>query len=82
MIELPVLKLAHKPIHPYQMSTFGGGMLHGPGLTLREHFAGLAMQGMLASQGNGGEYFRPEVIVKEAVEFSDALIAELSKGEK
>lgn len=53
------------------------------GLTLREHFAGLAMQGILANEASAN--FAPRVhgahvdIAGAAVKMADALLAELSK---
>jgi hypothetical protein len=44
------------------------------GLTKREYFAGLAMQGMLASD------YRGDINIM-AVKFADALLAELRKQE-
>jgi hypothetical protein len=44
------------------------------GLTKREYFAGLAMQGMLASD------YRGDIDIM-AVKFADALLAELRKQE-
>jgi hypothetical protein len=48
------------------------------GLTIREHFAGLAMQGLCCHTMDGGEPI-PEVIADWAVKCADALIAELAK---
>jgi hypothetical protein len=47
------------------------------GLTIREHFAAMAMQGLLA-----GQHFRDsgEMCAESAVAFADALIAELAKA--
>lgn len=45
------------------------------GLDKREHFAGLAMQGMLASD------YRGDIAIM-AVKFADALLAELRRTEK
>ena len=45
------------------------------GLTKREYFAGLAMQGMARIEGNG------EDIAHDAVKIADALLAELRKQE-
>ena len=54
------------------------------GMTLRQHYAGLALQGVLAGYwGNasmGG--LDPSMIANEAVQQADALIAELAKGEQ
>ena len=46
---------------------------HG-GLTKREHFAALAMQGLLACEDR-----RPEGLIREAVEHADALLAALEQ---
>lgn len=43
-----------------------------PGITLRQHYAGLAMQGMLTR--DGGQH-----AAKSAVAVADALLAELAK---
>ena len=48
------------------------------GLTKREYFAAMAMQG-LCSFGDGNSFIRDEMIPKKAVELADALIAELNK---
>lgn len=47
------------------------------GLTKREYFAGLAMQGMLADPNASN--FKPKFIAELAVDFSDALLEELDK---
>lgn len=49
-----------------------------PGLSVREHFAGLAMQGLAAIYPQGGEFF-DQHIATGAVRIADALIAELAK---
>lgn len=51
------------------------------GLTKREHFAGLAMQGWLARCANAPHLIKiePEAVASVAVEMADALISELSK---
>lgn len=49
-----------------------------PGLTIREHYAGLAMQGLLASPE--GEGLDADGIAKYAVRRADALIAELARS--
>ena len=47
------------------------------GMTLREHFAGLAMQGLLAANDltPGGRYY--ENMAEDAVKFTDALLKAL-----
>ena len=49
------------------------------GMTIREYYAGLAMQGILAGDTEG--FFAPNDIAKNAVLYADALIAELENGE-
>jgi hypothetical protein len=58
------------------------------GLTKREHFAGLAMQGLLANQtvrdilsGNNGMQV-PDLIAEYSLQYADALIEELNKTER
>lgn len=46
------------------------------GMTLRQHYAGLAMQGLLACPGIDGPY---DEIAAHAVNAADSLIAELAK---
>lgn len=50
------------------------------GLTIREYFAALAMQGNLASCTEA--FPKAETIAKMSVEYADALIEELNKAEK
>lgn len=47
-----------------------------PGLTKREHFASLAMQGQVSHYGAAN----PESVAKLAVKMADALIQELNKS--
>ena len=52
----------------------------GYGITLREYFAGLAMQGLYAGDGRSGYKFASFVnAAKASVEAADALLAELAK---
>lgn len=55
-------------------------MMHG--LTIREHFAGLAMQGLLAKAGADRRENYGEAIAVCATSFADALLAELAKPVK
>ena len=52
-----------------------GGTLH-DGMTLREHYAGLALKGLLGNSGYHSVGF--EMIADEAVQAADALIAALA----
>lgn len=47
------------------------------GLTKREYFAGLAMQGLLASYAGIHTIPNPEILAKKSVQFADALLTEL-----
>ena len=48
------------------------------GLTKREYFAAMAMQGLCANSIPGNHH-KPEVLCKDAVEYADTLIKELNK---
>ncbi len=50
------------------------GEVHQSGMTLREYYAGLAMQGILAS---GDDNF--QLIVEASVKYADALLKELGE---
>lgn len=52
--------------------------VQGGGLTKREYFAGLAMQGLLASWPENGR-LNPDKTAEHATLFADALIAALNK---
>jgi hypothetical protein len=56
---------------------------YGHGLTKREHFAGLAMQSyMIMCAGSDNSHVYAEEAAQEAVEYADALLAELDKASK
>lgn len=48
------------------------------GLTKRELFSAMAMQGLISK----GNLYSPESIAKRSVECADALLAELNKGKE
>lgn len=83
------MKLADKPINARSASEYE---LNPPeGMTLREHYAGLAMQALIGdadSKANISRLSRERNIdadvglAKAAIEFADALIAELEKRGK
>jgi len=50
------------------------------GLTKREYFAGLAMQGILAYGHDADSNMDPAFTARDAVGFADALLAELEKS--
>jgi len=54
-----------------------------PGLTIRAHFAGLAMQAMIAKspyiEGNPDWEFDMQAVADSSVAYADALILELTK---
>jgi hypothetical protein len=67
------------PAQPISVSSRGEGVIcssdfeYGEGLTKREHFAGLAMQGFISQCRNDGD----KVCVTLAVGYADALLKEL-----
>lgn len=72
------MSLKDKPAFPIEcwVGQDRDGEMTGPiGMTFREYFAGLAMQGL--SQACR----LPHVVAKDAVVYADALIAELERSE-
>jgi hypothetical protein len=51
------------------------------GLTKREYFTAIAMQGLLAANGDNELPFEYEAIAEESVDMADALISALNKKE-
>ena len=50
------------------------------GMTLRQHYAGLALQGLSHATAPDGTWFHdPKTVAAAAVEYADALLAELEK---
>jgi hypothetical protein len=64
-----------EPAYPVQWQIDGQAVAK-PGMTLREHYAGLAMQGLLA----GGRFGETEVCDR-AINYADELIRVLSKAQ-
>lgn len=67
-------------VHPYTRTVRDGGYMKTitePGLTKRELFAAMAMQGLLARHGS--DDYMPDVIARYATDYADALLAELAK---
>jgi hypothetical protein len=75
------MKLKDKPVFPQNYELLEGQ----EGMTLREHYAGLAMQGLLSSaeihRRTNDKRMQKEIAAEYAVEYADALIAELEKQE-
>jgi len=67
-------------IHPKDVCSVDKLARFRVGLTKREHFAVLAMQG-LCSTSIAGAHKRPDNLVKEAVQMADALLAALEGKE-
>jgi len=78
------MSLANKPIHPTPAALMGEcdkgqiTMAHSSGMTLREHYAGLAMQGFIAAGVNGMP--DPASVAFLAKEYADTLIEVLNNG--
>ena len=63
---------------PFQFGDSFGGNAH-EGLTKREYFAGLAMQGILSKAGfSAAHNDLHQYLAQEAVKFADALLTELA----
>ena len=56
------------------------GNYYANGLTKREHFAGLAMQGLITLTGSFGA--DEEITARRCLKMADALLAELDKEDK
>lgn len=65
---------------PYSRSE-GCVFLGEPGITRRDYYAGLAMQGLLTALGSGIESFHEDKLVLLSYKIAAALIAEGRKGE-
>lgn len=70
----------NEPMHPVVIPGFVEPSVKG-GLTIRQHFAAMAMQGLLANDWS--DYRRNDEdcvnLSKAAVNYADALISELNK---
>ena len=67
---------------PAQLCTTSGGYIgQYSGLTIRQHFAAMAMQGMLSNHLMIDQFSGYDVIALEATKFSDALIAALNTSQ-
>jgi len=67
------MKKDHEPVFPENYKNQDGSIDQIPGLTKREYFAAMAMQGILASSADRGEHFVAEMAVK----FADAVLTKL-----
>jgi hypothetical protein len=57
-----------------------GSFKNAIGLTKREHFAGVAMQGLITLTGSFGA--DEEITARRCLKMADALLAELDKAQK
>jgi hypothetical protein len=75
------INLGNKSASPTIGTHVHSGQLitHDPGLTKREYFAALAMQGMLANSQADGSI---EDFAKWSVQYADALLEELCKTDE
>lgn len=79
------MSLKDKPAFPNQYETIVGSKLEETervllrstgGMTLRQYYAGLAMQGFLSS----GKWVGVDELAQSSINIADALIAELEKA--
>ena len=70
-----------EPVYPGQPLEASGEPIaeYYYGITKRELFAAMAMQGMIASESESEGLYRPETAATRAVKFADALLKELAK---
>jgi hypothetical protein len=63
------------PAFPYSALTPEGPQIYGDskGMTMRQWYKGMALQGMLSGDSNTGEI---EALVKDAGKYADAMVAE------
>ncbi len=72
---------AHEPAYPVPLGP-GEALddeMNPNGFTKREHFAAMAMQGLLASESRESLFDTTEGAARCAIEHADALLAELEK---
>lgn len=78
------MKNANLPAYPVEVESSGAGLRTGEhkwfeiGLTKREYFAVMAMQGICANS-IPGEHHMPKRVAQDAVEFADELLKQLEK---
>jgi hypothetical protein len=72
-----MIDLSHKSIFPIPADEKSGWPA-AYGLTLRQHYAGLAMQGIVSAEGQD-VFYDLEMVATRSVAIADALIAELEK---
>jgi hypothetical protein len=67
------------PAYPFILRAGNGSMVWDSGLSKREYFAGLAMQGLLAGAEIKGDVWTLKSIVPDAVAAADALLKALEE---
>ena len=73
------------PVSPDDARDIAGDIYGQTGVTLRQHYAGLALQGCLAyshvnpMRGNYHENCSPQGLAESCVAYADALLAELAR---
>jgi hypothetical protein len=76
--DMPAMPLSLELSNRYEQGYYDQAAL---GLTKREHFAGLMMQSyMIMCAGADNSHVYAEEAAQEAVEYADALLAELDKA--
>lgn len=65
----------NEPVFPSDVSSY-----FVPGLTKREYFAAIALQGTLAAYSSGSMLPLPHYVAKLAVDYANALLVALEEG--
>jgi hypothetical protein len=78
--DMPAYPMSEEDSIKWLQGGFQGGSVLA-GITKREHFAGLAMQGLCSACDSDGCWTHDAgITATAAIEYADALIAELSKS--
>lgn len=65
-----------RPLYPITIEDNGNTTVTYLGLTKREHFAGLAMHGLLAKEG---VWSSDEILAQRSIEIADEILKQLEK---
>lgn len=79
---MPAMPVSARKVYEIHTNDADGYTSASAGLTKREYFAGLAMQGLTTACGEDGQWsHNPEIAADAAVAYADALLAELEKAQ-
>lgn len=76
--DIDPMEIARRAAFPFEVPLDNGGRIYTHGLTKRELFAAMAMQGAISAMGPGAKWGN-ENLGQQAVAMADALLRELAK---